>query len=972
MKTIKNYFMIVALALITFQVSEGQNNITMNSTPAPGVYEAGESITLQPGFSFTASPGNSLTLRIAPDNFIVRMNHIFQPVDKSRVATGLLADYGLQMADPEYFNGVPADSNFVDMDTWRMLYSGMFTSRINNNVSITNPETVFTQIDNATHATAVPVAMMHWQYNVLKEDALTLGLMQVVNGDQLQDVPNAASPYDTRQLFAAAPKKLWFGELAVSFVFKSNLWHTNVGKTIQKREISFDQGASYAAAGWDAPVSHTFGSGGVKTVYFRLTYTDGSSYTSQTRIYVEPPANLSNPGPAKSYSIPDIQEIIIPPTGAHSGGTIEYELSSANTTGKIRKPLIVAEGFDIGVLDTNYNMKLRHFLKYSSLMDTDDVGTINVQYPESGYQTLSDKIDIAGYDIVYLDYNNGLDDIFRNAALFRQVIDTVNAHKQKVGSTEQNVVMGVSMGGLVARIALRQMELANQNHQTWKYISVDSPHKGANVPVGFQAAVRHFEKIKIWLYLPPAIIPVFQVGNMDAVKLAVNVINSMAAKQMLIYYVDRNYSFDNTAHNQFQADYDNLGFPQGFPSQPIENIAISNGSASGTVNFPSGSTIIDYQDSYHFKEWMDLISAVSFFALVTSYPKVAWNAIPGHSEVKMELQIDALKNQSASEVYHGHVYIRKTILFLIPVNINIEEQTVNSAAGMLPLDGAPGGMYSLDMMGAELPIPSSAVKQPQFCFIPTVSSLALNDWNTKLTQDIGGASNPFNSVYIQNLNELHTRFNSPASFLYSKLTSTTPAYSIIGPDNVYYTGSTFALSNTPTSTITWTLPSYGAFSFSQYSSVYTATGNTVNVYRIGSSSSNGQLTASIGGSTVATKNLTPCAAAAIEDYGASSTVYYTGSNFSVINYPGVTVYWTVSNSAIFNVSPASGSSTLVSRIGSGTGSVTLSAHTGSASGPVFATKTLTPCAAPSISGPGTVCGNGSSFSLTPFNPGTTV
>ncbi|MDR2886829.1 MAG: hypothetical protein LBV26_02330 [Bacteroidales bacterium] len=108
MKTITHYFMIVAMMLATVQISSGQNNIIMNSTPAAGVYEAGESITLLPGFSFTASPGNSLTLRIVPDNFTVRMSHIFQPVDKSRITTGLLADYGLQMADPEYFNGVPA------------------------------------------------------------------------------------------------------------------------------------------------------------------------------------------------------------------------------------------------------------------------------------------------------------------------------------------------------------------------------------------------------------------------------------------------------------------------------------------------------------------------------------------------------------------------------------------------------------------------------------------------------------------------------------------------------------------------------------------------------------------------------------------------------------------------------------------------------------------------------------------------
>jgi len=99
-------------------------------------------------------------------DFIDRMNHIFQYVDMSKIATGLLSDYGLQVVEPEYFDGVPADSNYVSMDTWRMLYSGMFTSRINNNASLTNPEVVFAQIFNAAHSTAVPVAMMHLQYNV--------------------------------------------------------------------------------------------------------------------------------------------------------------------------------------------------------------------------------------------------------------------------------------------------------------------------------------------------------------------------------------------------------------------------------------------------------------------------------------------------------------------------------------------------------------------------------------------------------------------------------------------------------------------------------------------------------------------------------------------------------------------------------------------------------------------------------------
>ena len=51
----------------------------------------------------------NLTAQNSGQEFIDRMNHIFQYVDKNKVTTGLLSDYGLQMVEPAYFNGVPAD-----------------------------------------------------------------------------------------------------------------------------------------------------------------------------------------------------------------------------------------------------------------------------------------------------------------------------------------------------------------------------------------------------------------------------------------------------------------------------------------------------------------------------------------------------------------------------------------------------------------------------------------------------------------------------------------------------------------------------------------------------------------------------------------------------------------------------------------------------------------------------------------------
>ena len=65
----KILFLAVGLIIAGNVLSQNPpQHIIMNSTPAPGIYEATESITLQPGFSFSASQGNSLTEQLKINN----------------------------------------------------------------------------------------------------------------------------------------------------------------------------------------------------------------------------------------------------------------------------------------------------------------------------------------------------------------------------------------------------------------------------------------------------------------------------------------------------------------------------------------------------------------------------------------------------------------------------------------------------------------------------------------------------------------------------------------------------------------------------------------------------------------------------------------------------------------------------------------------------------------------------------------
>ncbi len=138
---------------------------------------------------------------------------------------------------------------------------------------------------------------------------------------------------------------------------------------------------------------------------------------------------------------------------------------------------------------------------------------------------------------------------------------------------QQNVIMGMSMGGLVVRYALRDMEINNIAHDTRLFISHDAPHCGANVPVSYQALVQHLAPWKLinagfngsvfnffieWKYLFPQAVD------------AVNLFNSPAAKQMLIQRYTLTpqsgaLTADNSLHTSFMNEINTNGLAPELP-----------------------------------------------------------------------------------------------------------------------------------------------------------------------------------------------------------------------------------------------------------------------------------------------------------------------------------------------------------------------------------------------------------------------
>lgn len=193
------------------------------------------------------------------------------------------------------------------------------------------------------------------------------------------------------------------------------------------------------------------------------------------------------------------------------------------------KPLIVAEGFDPPQLGNNLTFD---------------------QFIRNDVFRIRNEIEQSGYDIVYVDNANGADYVERNAALLREVIERVNDELTANGSPHKNVVVGASMGGVVARIALKEIEDDAQDHNTRLYISFDAPHKGAYAPLSAQYMLQHLYEYKLLGRRLFADV-------MPQLRLGVDLLKSPAARQMLFY----NLYANSGEHASYRLGLARFGLP---------------------------------------------------------------------------------------------------------------------------------------------------------------------------------------------------------------------------------------------------------------------------------------------------------------------------------------------------------------------------------------------------------------------------
>ncbi|WP_422355362.1 T9SS type A sorting domain-containing protein [Roseivirga pacifica] len=749
-------------------------------------------------------------------DFSTKINHVFEHVDRGPVLTGLLWDYGFQFVDVLEYDGVIRTDNYLGGAEWRGLYASLYSQAFNMNFSLSDLDSYNSVAKNqqSIDGETVNFMMLHIEYNKLKSNAVTSNLMSVSN-DQLYDVSGRqSSPYEVKRAFAISPTSHNLDGSTHSFKLRQNLFVTNSGKTLSGRYIDLGDGQGYRSVNWNSTVSATYSSDGIKTVKVKLTFTDGTSLESHSKIKV---INTVQPTAVTSFDPSCGRNFINTPpvitaSRSYQGVTASAELGirygQGHCNNEIINPLIIVEGFDT---DFEFNI-------FSTLFsDPLEPQSLDVEIDSNGTplsSAIGDGTDLSTYDIIYVDLLNPTTYIEANAYMLQEVIHWVNAQKSASGSTSDNVVLGISMGGLISRYALADMEDRNDHHDTRLLITHDTPHQGANVPPAFQAFYRHASTLGIQIGIGGTNLPFTESINLsfasiidafdidegqEALTDQLDMLNSPAAREMLIHQVGLTTSanpqlyIDNSEHVAFMQRLHSQGLSgsNGYPTRwGIRTVVMSNGSeCGGGQGFQPYDNLLFVGGSNNLNYLTGLL--IGFRNLHLNKYYLLGNLLLGlastDTDLKTEFIFKAVPNQQSKRIYKGKIEIEREILFLINVTSTVTDKSLFSNTSMLPYDSSSGGAFDLEELADldDLPLASQLVN-PRFAFVPTTSALDVGGGSTTLTASdlvasysvsappTGSKSIPAdNFITGFNENEIHTLFNyRNGNFLLDELDQT--------------------------------------------------------------------------------------------------------------------------------------------------------------------------------------------------------
>jgi pimeloyl-ACP methyl ester carboxylesterase len=597
-------------------------------------------------------------------------------------------------------------------------------------------ETIKTEAKLGFTKNQIPLSILIADFEKINPQAFLNGDLYSNSNNQIECKNNASSLFEKHTITMMASVVTKSKSNKVNFIMNDKMLFNTTSRVIKTIELKANDNKVWREFLPNIPFEVQFKTTGKQIINYKIEFNTGEIVEQSFQIEIENIENtMANKSAQDNMQEPNIINTInatIPFQGydetASFIGQGEYELFLDTTNGVFDKPIVLIDGFDPG--DGRNIASIYQLLNYN----TGD--------------NLADYLRSEGFDIVILNFptytrtgtttivDGGADYIQRNAFILVALINQINA--QKIGS-EKNVVIGPSMGGLIARYALRYMEMNSLNHDTRLYISFDAPHLGANVPISFQHQINYLA------YGP--------LGFTELQDYVDGYLKSPSSRQMLIDQFEGHLQTGNQTEfntsvvlptgkpgfrDVFQNELNTMGFPN-----TTRNIAISNGANNGTtIGTPA-----------------QIVMAHTFNTSSTERAIIDLKFTPTANQT---LQVSRFRGQYS----------------LFGNWITIYESQANSKAPTFTdgLDTAPGGRY--DMYSLESAFGTSALLTEffdnllaqYFCFIPTLSSMAISNTNNLYTPVSIASNTPFAAYSIPTVNENHvTLTNANAAFAINEI-----------------------------------------------------------------------------------------------------------------------------------------------------------------------------------------------------------
>ncbi|MEM1179191.1 MAG: hypothetical protein AAGM22_12655 [Acidobacteriota bacterium] len=417
---------------------------------------------------------------------------------------------------------------------WQSYWLGSRKAQI---VDTLSPQSPLALIDGyAADEGTVPVGILRYTGEWLGADQIAA----LASGRRTH---KASGAYEKLGIFAGAVLEKSALGPEVTFVVDEELFMVDTPSP-ESVQIDLDDGEGFRDLVIGQRITALYSDPGVKEVAVRFTSVEGSVVTRSAldvdwvqgrepvwQIQLEVPGLdfPARPGRAEKQ--------------LQTGGTLSLWASDCDRV--FDKPVLLVEGFD--PLENRGHPKIYNHL-----------GS-NIQ------NYFSDN----GYDLVTLNFSFTGASAQDNARVVEEALAAIR--RVQVGS-DPIAVIGASMGGVVSRYALADMERRGVDHHVDLFVALDAPFRGANIQIGMQEVVLLLgEMLEDSDILDMLNIEIEIIGR------AVATLSDPFPQQILLVQPDGNLAeFD-----AFQQELSSLGWPA-----QSRNVALVSGSLGGSLQAP--------------------------------------------------------------------------------------------------------------------------------------------------------------------------------------------------------------------------------------------------------------------------------------------------------------------------------------------------------------------------------------------------